>query len=98
MGRNGEYEDVINISNNCSSSNIHASDLFFIGHGSDYWNVSTTYIERKTMDTIKYKSVAVPIETWRDIMLLANQDTRTPGKVIQWLVKQEKIKRNGKSK
>lgn len=50
------------------------------------------------MDTVKYKSVAVPIETWRDIMLLANQDTRTPGKVIQWLVKQEKVKRNGKSK
>ena len=49
------------------------------------------------MDTIKYKSVAVPIETWRDIMLLANQDTRTPGKVIQWLVKQEKVKRNGKN-
>ena len=47
------------------------------------------------MDTIKFKSVAVPIETWRDIMKLASQDTRTPGKVIQWLVKQEKIKRHG---
>ena len=50
------------------------------------------------MDIIKYKSVAVPIDTWRDIMKLANQDTRTPGKVIQWLVKQEKVKRNGKER
>lgn len=50
----------------------------------------------KTMDTVKFKSVAVPIETWRDIMKLANQDTRTPGKVIQWLVKKEKAERNGK--
>jgi hypothetical protein len=48
------------------------------------------------MDTVKFKSVAVPIETWRDIMKLANQDTRTPGKVIQWLVKKEKAERNGK--
>ena len=44
-------------------------------------------------DTSKYKSVAVPIETWKAIHQLADEDTRTPGKVIQWLVKKEMDKR-----
>lgn len=47
-------------------------------------------------DTTKYKSVAVPIETWKAIHQLANEDTRTPGKVIQWLVKKETDKRGKK--
>ena len=44
-------------------------------------------------DISKYKSVAVPIETWKAIHQLADEDTRTPGKVIQWLVKKETDKR-----
>ena len=98
MGRNGEQEYVINTSGNCSSRNIYATNFFYISFVYNYRNLHVVYVERKIMDTVKYKSVAVPIETWRDIMLLANQDTRTPGKVIQWLVKQEKIKRNGHRK
>ncbi len=47
MGRNGEQEYVINISRNCSSSSVYATNLFYIGFVCNHWNLYAVYVERK---------------------------------------------------
>lgn len=51
--------------------------------------------ERKIMNTDKYKSVTVPLNTWKDLKKLADKDLRSISNQIVWLVNKHKEKKNG---
>lgn len=53
--------------------------------------------ERKCMNTEKYKSVTVPLATWKDLKKLAEKDLRSISNQIVWLVNKHKEKKNGQS-
>ena len=47
------------------------------------------------MNTDKYKSVTVPLNTWKDLKKLADKDLRSISNQIVWLVNKHKEKKNG---
>jgi macrodomain Ter protein organizer (MatP/YcbG family) len=51
--------------------------------------------ERNFMNTDKYKSVTVPLNTWKDLKKLADKDLRSISNQIVWLVNKHKEKKNG---
>ena len=44
------------------------------------------------MDTSKFKSVTVPIETWKLLKEIADRDMRSVSMVVAWLASQELTK------
>ena len=50
--------------------------------------------ERNFMNTDKYKSVTVPLNTWKDLKKLADKDLRSISNQIVWLVNKHKEKKN----
>lgn len=51
--------------------------------------------ERNFMNTDKYKSVTVPLNTWKDLKKLADKDLRSISNQVVWLVNKHKEKKNG---
>jgi hypothetical protein len=51
--------------------------------------------ERNFMNTDKYKSVTVPLNTWKDLKKLADKDLRSISNQIVWLVNKHKEKKHG---
>jgi len=48
---------------------------------------------KKIMNTEKYKSVTVPLNTWKDLKKLADKDLRSISNQIVWLVSKHKEKK-----
>jgi len=43
----------------------------------------------RTMNTDKYKSVAVPIDVWEQVQHLARKNDRSVARQISWLIRKE---------
>ena len=84
FGRTMIAMDVV-ISNNISSMGRVSSPFFL---SLLVLSLPTLTLEL-TMDTDKWKSIAVPIETWKKLNELAKENFRTVGGTITYLTQKE---------
>ena len=51
-----------------------------------FYSNTVFWPERKNMDTTKYKSVTIGIETWKKLHSLADKDMRSVSRTIEYVV------------